>query len=93
MSHLLSIFGTFFYPNNSKIKNIEKWVEKLTDNRVKILRETHNNHKVTKKELEQAIGISASAIDNNIDILKDLGLLSREGSDKGGYWKINHILP
>ncbi len=74
-------------------KWVEKWVEKLTDNRVKILREIHNNHKVTKKELEQAVGISASAIDNNINILKDLGLLSREGSDKGGYWKIIPILP
>lgn len=74
-------------------KWVEKWVEKLTDNRVKILREVHNNHKVTKKELEQAVGISASAIDNNIDVLKDLGLLSRIGSDKGGYWKINPILP
>lgn len=74
-------------------KWVEKWVEKLTDNRVKILREIHNNHKVTKKEIEQAVGISASAIDNNINILKDLGLLSREGSDKGGYWKIIPILP
>lgn len=74
-------------------KWVEKWVEKLTDNRVKILREVHNNHKVTKKELEQVVGISASAIDNNIDFLKDLGLLSREGSDKGGYWKIIPILP
>jgi ATP-dependent DNA helicase RecG len=74
-------------------KWVEKWVEKLTDNRVKILREIHNNHKVTKKEIEQAVGISASTIDNNINILKDLGLLSREGSDKGGYWKIIPILP
>lgn len=74
-------------------KWVEKWVENLTDNRVKILREIHNNHKVTKKEIEQAVGISASAIDNNINILKDLGLLSREGSDKGGYWKIIPILP
>jgi ATP-dependent DNA helicase RecG len=74
-------------------KWVVNWVEKLTDNRVKILREIHNNHKVTKKEIEQAVGISASAIDNNINILKDLGLLSREGSDKGGYWKIIPILP
>jgi len=74
-------------------KWVEKWVEKLTDNRVKILREVHNNHKVTKKELEQFVGISASAIDNNIDVLKDLGLLTREGSDKGGYWKIIPVLP
>jgi ATP-dependent DNA helicase RecG len=74
-------------------KWVEKWVEKLTDNRVKILREVHNNPKVTKKELEQSVSISASAIDNNIDILKDLGLLTREGSDKGGNWKINYLLP
>jgi ATP-dependent DNA helicase RecG len=73
-------------------KWVEKWVEKLTDNRVKILREVHNNPKVTKKELEQVVSISASAIDNNIDVLKDLGLLTREGSDKGGNWKINYSL-
>jgi len=74
-------------------KWVEKWVEKLTDNRVKILKEVHNNPKVTKKELEQAVSISASAIDNNIDALKNLGLLTREGSDKGGNWKINYLLP
>ena len=74
-------------------KWVEKWVEKLTDNRVKILREVHNNPKVTKKELEQAVSISASAIDNNIDALKNLGLLTREGSDKGGNWKINYLVP
>jgi len=28
-----------------------------------------------------------------MDVLKELGLLEREGSDKGGYWKINYILP
>jgi ATP-dependent DNA helicase RecG len=33
-------------------KWVERWVVKLTDNRVKILREVHNNPKVTKKELE-----------------------------------------
>ena len=74
-------------------KWVEKWVVKLTDNRVKILKEVHNNPKVTKKELEQVVSISASAIDNNIDILKGLGLLTREGSDKGGNWKINYLLP
>lgn len=74
-------------------KWVEKWVEKLTDNRVKILREVHNNPKVTKKELEQSVSISTSAIDNNIDILKNLGLLTREGSDKGGNWRINYLFP
>lgn len=73
--------------------DFEKWVEKLTDNRVKILREVHNNPKVTKKELEQKVNISASAIDNNIGILKNLGLLTREGNDKGGNWRINYLVP
>lgn len=74
-------------------KWVERWVEKLTDNRVKILREVHRNNRVTKRELEREVGISASAIDNNIDVLKELGLLEREGSDKGGNWKINYIVP
>lgn len=45
------------------------------------------------KELERIVSISASAIDNNIDALKDLWLLVREGSEKGGNWKINFLLP
>jgi ATP-dependent DNA helicase RecG len=69
-------------------KWVEKWVEKLTDNRVKIIREVHNNPKVTKKELGQLISVSTSAI----DILKDLGLLTREGSDTGGNWKIKFTI-
>lgn len=74
-------------------KWVDRWVEKLTDNRVKILEEVHKDNRVTKRELEQKIGISASAIDNNLDVLKELGLIEREGSDRGGYWKINYILP
>lgn len=72
---------------------VENWVEKLTDNRVKILREIHRNNRISKRKLEQKISVSASAIDNSIDVLKELGLLERVGSDKGGYWKINYILP
>ena len=74
-------------------KWVERWAEKLTNNRVKILREVHANNRVTKRELEQEVGISASAIDNNLNVLKELGLLEREGSDKGGNWKLNYISP
>lgn len=74
-------------------KWVDRWVEKLTDNRVKILEEVHKDNRVTKKELEQKVGVSASAVDNNIYALKELGLIEREGSDRGGYWRINYILP
>lgn len=73
--------------------NFDKWVDKLTNNRVIILKEIHNNSKVTKKELEKEARLTSSAIDNNIEKLKKMGLINREGSDKGGYWKINYILP
>ena len=32
-----------------------------------------------------------NAIDNNIDALKLMGLIEREGGAKGGHWKINYI--
>ena len=74
-------------------KWVDRWVEKLTDNRVKILEEVHKDNRVTKKELQLKVGVSSSTIDNNINTLKELGLIEREGSDRGGYWKINYILP
>jgi ATP-dependent DNA helicase RecG len=74
-------------------KWVDKWVDNLTDNRVNIIKAIHENSKVSKRELEDKVGISATAIDNNLDALKDLGLIERVGSAKGGHWKINYILP
>lgn len=72
---------------------VERWVEELTINRVKILREIHHNSKITKRDLEVVIEVSTSAIDSNINYLKRSGLLIRDGSDKQGQWMINYILP
>jgi ATP-dependent DNA helicase RecG len=74
-------------------KWVDKWVDNLTDNRVNIIKAIHENSKVSKRELEDKVGLSATAIDNNLDVLKDLGLIERVGSAKGGHWQINYILP
>lgn len=74
-------------------KWVDKWVDNLTNNRVNIIKAIHRNNKVSKRELEHIIGLSPTAIDNNLDALKDLGLIERVGSAKGGHWKINYILP
>jgi ATP-dependent DNA helicase RecG len=74
-------------------KWVNRWVENLTDNRVKILREIHANSKVSKRELEEKVNLSATAIDNNIDALRDVGILERVGGAKGGYWLIKYIFP
>jgi len=74
-------------------KWVDKWVVNLTDNRVNIIKAIHKNSKVSKRELEDIVSLSATAIDNNLDALKDVGLIERVGSAKGGHWKINYKLP
>jgi ATP-dependent DNA helicase RecG len=63
-------------------------VKDLTSNQMKLLElvETHPN--ITKEEMAKHIGISTTAIDNNINTLKAKGLLERVGGRKDGYWKI-----
>jgi ATP-dependent DNA helicase RecG len=57
------------------------------------LKAIHYNSKISKKKLESNIGLSGTAIDNNIEALKELGLLEREGGAKGGEWMIKFKLP
>ncbi|PZD76648.1 winged helix-turn-helix transcriptional regulator [Mesonia sp. K7] len=71
---------------------VDKWVDNLTDNKVNIIKAIHEDSKVSKRELKDKVGLSPTAIDNNLDALKDLGLTERIGSAKGGYWQINYIL-
>lgn len=73
--------------------DFNKWVDNLTDNRVNIIKVIHKNNKVSKRELKEIVGLSATAIDNNLEFLKDIALIVRVGSAKGGHWKINYILP
>lgn len=74
-------------------KWVDMWVDKLTENRLNIIKAIHENSKVSKKQLEEKIGLSATAIDNNLDALKELGLIERVGGAKGGHWQINYRRP
>lgn len=87
-----SFFVTFFRPVNFD-RWVERWVDTLTENRIHILRMIQKNPAITKKELSQTTSLSASAIDKNIEYLKKIGLLSREGADRGGHWNIHFIPP
>lgn len=71
---------------------VDKWVNHLSENRVIILTAMHYNPVVKKTELAMLTGLGATAIDNNIDALKDLGLVEREGT-KGGNWVLHYIEP
>ena len=67
---------------------VEKVGAKLVESQIKILLLVNENPKITKKQMAEAIGISTTAIDKNIEKLKGLGILKRIGPDRGGYWKI-----
>ena len=60
----------------------------LNETRQTIIAEMRNNPNVTKAELSRSIGISTTAIDNNIAYLKKNGYIERVGSNKSGYWRV-----
>ncbi len=67
---------------------INSWKDHLTENRVRILELIHQDTKVTKEFLSSSIGVSTTAIDNNIKWLRQEGFVERIGGDKKGIWKI-----
>ena len=58
-------------------------------NRFRIIEEIRNNPSITSEQLSIIIGISETAIENNIRILKEKKIIERIGSKKTGYWKVN----
>lgn len=76
------------------VEKLQKLVEKaeklgvnITANRIEILKMIMSNSTITIMEMAQKLGISSTAIDNNLDVLRDK-LIRRVGSDKSGTWEI-----
>jgi ATP-dependent DNA helicase RecG len=44
---------------------------------------------MTAQEIAEHVGISKRGVEKQLKKLKDFGVISREGSDKSGYWIIN----
>ncbi len=61
----------------------------LNETRIKIMEEMRNNPNITQIQLAQIIGISRTAIQNNISYLKENGYIERIGSPQTGYWQVN----
>lgn len=61
--------------------------EKLTANRISILRLMAENPYITKDEMAAITSLNASTIMRNIKFMRDK-YLRRVGSDKNGFWEI-----
>jgi ATP-dependent DNA helicase RecG len=62
--------------------------DRLGDNQLLILESLKNNPYLSLSQLSSIVGISQTAIENNVSILKKAGLLKRIGPAKGGHWEI-----
>jgi ATP-dependent DNA helicase RecG len=91
--HFEGTFSVTLYRPVDFEKWVDAWAEKLSENRISILRLIRHNPMISKREMQNTIGISATAIDNNISFLKSTGLLSRLGGAKGGHWNIHYTKP
>ena len=72
-----------------KEKVSDKLGDKLGDNQESILATIRSNPTVSLSQLSKMIGISQTAIENNVTKFKKAGLIQRIGPAKGGYWKVN----
>jgi len=68
--------------------NSNKLGVKLSKNKILILKLIKQNQKITISMLSNAIGITTTAIENNIKSLKKDNFLKRVGSDKTGHWEV-----
>lgn len=71
-----------------KVGNKSAGKSGMNERRQRILKEMRDNPNVTAKELHNMLGISETAVDNNISFLKSNGYIERVGSKKKGYWKV-----
>lgn len=74
-------------------KWITRWIPLLNEARISILRSINENPSITKAGLSKERGISTTAIDKHLNVLKQKKIIERVGSYKTGTWKINKITP
>jgi predicted HTH transcriptional regulator len=62
--------------------------DNLSKNRQQILRYIINKPMINIEQLSKSVGISTTAIENNIKYLKENNILKRVGNNKDGSWEI-----
>ena len=72
----------------SQKRLVDVLVDGLVESQRQILALVDENPRVSKKRMAECIGISTTAIDKNITMLKNKGYLQRIGPDRGGYWEV-----
>ena len=80
--------GNIFTIKDNSDKVPDKVPDKITDNQTKLLELIRESPAISMSDLATKIGISKRKILDNINKLKQLGIVERIGPAKGGYWNI-----
>ncbi len=83
-----SIVVTIPFERINKVGKIIENKKPLNFRRQKIISEMRDNPNITTVELHNILGVSETAVENNIAFLKENGYIERVGSKKSGYWKV-----
>ena len=70
-------------------KSGEKVVNKINKSQLKMIELIRNDPNVTTNILMRKLGLGHTAIQNNLTKLQKLGVITRIGSKKSGYWQVN----
>ena len=76
----------FYRRNGQRVELVEGLVEKLGENEEKVLVLLSRDATMSITSLAEKIRISTTAVENNINKLRDKGSLERKGPAKGGHW-------
>lgn len=74
--------------SNTGERNTADSTAGLNPRRKEILEIIKNNPGISKSGLSKELGISTTAVSNNISFLRSNGYLERIGNTKGGRWKL-----
>ena len=66
----------------------ERLGEKLGETRSRIVALLATNSRISTREIATKIGVSTTAIDKHIIVLKNKGVIKRVGSARGGHWEV-----
>ena len=75
--------------NASSHKSIQDSIQEIKNNRDKVLFILSKNPNITLEEVAKIIGLSRIGVQKFAGNLKEVGILSRDGSTKAGKWVVN----
>lgn len=93
MDHFLRVSfkykeNPFEYDQETTLKTTQENYTLLNETQQNIIKLIKNQPSITQKEIAKELNITRDGVKYNMNVLKELGIVIREGSTKKGSWKI-----